>query len=193
MAARARHRGAGGILLFVGLLAVTTYAAKPETVLAFDEAQAPVESSPTLQCLGHSLPLLAPAVTGVAVTCTVAGTAPDETAFRLSATLDSRRGGEESEEFLGPFCADVLQDGRGQCSGILTQQVSLPPGRVVMTGILLPTSRPLGPTTIVLEDRAQRPGAAALPPRPCWWGSYFVLRYCCSAPDSCPTVPRSLR
>jgi hypothetical protein len=152
-----RHRRTVRAVLAVAVLTVALYAAPPVDVLAAGvvpgspagqaSVQAQAEGSPTLRCAAHAVPVLDPTVAMVAVTCSVADAAAEDSSFRLTATLDEQSGDRRT---VDPFCIAPLDDGRGQCGRRMTRPGGAGRARLSITATLRPSGRTLS-STVALE------------------------------------------
>jgi hypothetical protein len=146
--------------LSAALLAGALYAARPAAARAASGAHRPPPAevlsqaitgdTPTLRCTAQPWSVQDPSVSLVAVTCRVTGAAPEEDAFRLSATLASPSGDART---LDPFCIVPLNDGQGECGRQLTQPVEAAGGRLTITGTIRPSGRVLSASAVALPDR----------------------------------------
>jgi hypothetical protein len=142
-------------LVSVALLSGAIYAARPAEALASSRglgalpspivSQVVTGSAPTLRCTAQAWGAEDPNVRLVDMSCTVAGAADGEQAFRLGVTFGSSGAPGWT---LDPFCIVQVNDGQGQCGRRLTQPVEAAAGRITVTGSLRPSGQAL-PTTVV--------------------------------------------
>lgn len=118
-------------------------------------AEGPKEASQpaTLACTGRPLPLAAPGLDGLAVTCGVTGAGSADTSFRLVAALTAQSGETRT---VDPLCEGKLQEGAGTCRGNVIAPVPYWTGSLIVTGTVQPSGSMLGPAPIT---RIPQPGS----------------------------------